>query len=115
MRGHAGARRPGMPPALHFSPPRRRPFAAKTAGRPRTARDPRSMNSSMRRRRVRKSLRQARRPAAPSRAARRSKDGAPLSPSGTLAEVLKFQAKSTAALRAVKMPMAVEPSFVFKP
>jgi len=29
--------------------------------------------------------------------------------------VLTFQAKSTAALRAVKMPMAVEPSFVFKP
>jgi hypothetical protein len=49
------------------------------------------------------------------RALRRSGDGAPLSPSGTLAEVLKFQAKSTAALRAVKLPMAVEPSFVFKP
>jgi len=28
---------------------------------------------------------------------------------------LKFQVKSTAALRAVKMPMAVEPSFIFKP
>jgi len=28
---------------------------------------------------------------------------------------LKFQAKSTAALRAVKLPMAVEPSFIFKP
>lgn len=55
-------------------------------------------------------VRTSRRPAR-----RRSKDGAPLSPSGTLAEVLKFQAKSTAALRAVKMPMAVEPSFVFKP
>jgi len=48
-------------------------------------------------------------------ARRRSKDGAPLSPSGSLAEVLKFQAKSTAVLRAVKMPMAVEPSFIFKP
>jgi hypothetical protein len=46
---------------------------------------------------------------------RRSKDGAPLAPSGSLAEVLKVQGESTAALRAVKMPMAVEPSFVFKP
>jgi len=28
---------------------------------------------------------------------------------------LNVQAKSAAALRAVKMPMAVEPSFIFKP
>jgi hypothetical protein len=48
-------------------------------------------------------------------ARRRSKGASPLAPSGSLAEVLKFQKKSTAALRAVKMPMAVEPSFVFKP
>jgi hypothetical protein len=52
---------------------------------------------------------------AAARRGRRSKDGAPLAPSGSLAEVLKFQVQSTAALRAVKMPMAVEPSFVFKP
>jgi hypothetical protein len=49
------------------------------------------------------------------RRGRRSKDGAPLAPSGSLAEVLKVQSQSTAALRAVKMPMTVEPSFVFKP
>jgi hypothetical protein len=55
------------------------------------------------------------RPGRAARRARRSKEGAPLAPSGSLAEVLKVQAQSTAALRAVKMPMAVEPSFVFKP
>jgi hypothetical protein len=65
---------------------------------------------------VRRPRRPARRGAAASRAARRvPKNGTPRSPSGTLTEVLKFQAKSTAALRAVKMPMAVEPSFIFKP
>jgi len=70
------------------------------------------MNISMRRRRQ---VRTSRRPARPAASRRRSKDRAPRSPSGTLLEVLNFQAKSTAALRAVKMPMAVEPSFIFKP
>lgn len=46
---------------------------------------------------------------------RRPKSGAPLAPSGSLADVLKVQAESSAALRAVRMPMAVEPSFIFKP
>ncbi|HEV2439375.1 MAG TPA: hypothetical protein VGX97_04865 [bacterium] len=70
-----------------------------------------------RRRQVRTSRRAARRPAVSSRAAarRRSKDRAPRSTAGTLLDVLNFQAKSTAALRAVKMPMAVEPSFIFRP
>jgi hypothetical protein len=69
-----------------------------------------------RRRQVRTPRRPARRAAAISRTARRrSKHGAPLPPPGTLLEVLKFQVKSTAALHAVKMPMAVEPSFIFKP
>ena len=49
------------------------------------------------------------------RRGRRSNDSAPLAPSGSLAEVLKVQGQSTAALRAVKIPMAVEPSFVFTP
>ena len=71
--------------------------------------------------RRRRQVRASRRPARRSRAAAarprarsaRAGGAAPRSPS--LAEVLKFQVKSTAALRAVKMPMAVEPSFVFKP
>jgi hypothetical protein len=59
-------------------------------------------------RRTRKSVPRAkRRPAG--RTARRPAKGT------DLANVLKFQAKSTAALRAVTMPMTVEPSFVFKP
>ncbi|MHB8730931.1 MAG: hypothetical protein ACYDAB_03990 [bacterium] len=69
-----------------------------------------------RRRQVRTTRRPGRRAAASRTAAgRRSKNRTPRPPSGALLEVLKFQAKSTAALRAVKLPMAVEPSFIFKP
>jgi hypothetical protein len=65
----------------------------------------RSMSVS---RRTRKPAARAKRPR-PRAAVRRPSNAA------DLASVLKFQAKSTAALRAVKMPMAVEPSFIFKP
>jgi hypothetical protein len=60
-------------------------------------------------RRSRRPASRAKRPRAGAARARRA------GPGGELAAVLKFQAKSTAALRAVKMPMAVEPSVIFKP
>ncbi|HEV2357603.1 MAG TPA: hypothetical protein VGZ23_08340 [bacterium] len=66
-----------------------------------------------RRRRTRSKASPARIPARPRRA--RSRPAAPRPSTGSLAEVLKFQETSTAALRAVKMPMATEPSFLFKP
>ncbi|HEV2282102.1 MAG TPA: hypothetical protein VGX75_06905 [bacterium] len=70
-----------------------------------------------RRRQVRTTRRPGRSAAAAPRArsGRRAQQRAPRSPAGSLPEVLKFQAKSTAALRAVKLAMAVEPSFIYKP
>jgi hypothetical protein len=71
----------------------------------------------MRRRYVRTTRRPGRGAAAAPRGAarRRSTQGGPRSPAGSLPQVLKFQEKSTVALRAVKLPMTVEPSFIFKP
>jgi hypothetical protein len=71
----------------------------------------------MRQRHVRTTRRPGRRAAAAPRATarRRSTRGAARSSAPSLSEVLTFQAKSTVALHAVKLPMAVEPSFIFKP